>query len=98
MAAYGEVIGTKHLAFCTDDVAGRHFRPVFSVGDNLFGQSRCFVGFGTEGYTFFYIMELQRTCILRNDNGIKGIPLGNQIAFLHHITMLVVKRCTVGYI
>ena len=95
VATHGEVVRTQHFAISRHDVASGHLRTVFGIGDNLFGKSCGFVGLCTEGNTFHHIVELQRTSIFGNDNGIEGVPSGNERTFLNHVAVLVVERRTV---
>ncbi len=91
MTAHGEVVGTDDVAIGVDNVAGRHLQLVARLGDNLLGQAGGFVGLGTEGDTLDDVVELQRTGILGDDNGIEGVPLGNLVALLHHVAILEVE-------
>ena len=95
VTTHREVVRAEHFAIGCHDVASRHLRTVFGVGDNLFGKSRGFVGFCTEGHTFYNVVELQSTSVFGNDNGVEGVPLSDERTFLNHFAVLVVERRTI---
>ena len=64
VTAYGEVVSTHNFTIGINDIAGRHERTVFGVGDDFLGQTGRFVSLGMVGLVTNDIVELQLTCIL----------------------------------
>ena len=91
MTTYGEVVGAGHLTVGIDDVAGRNAVAVSRVDDDFLGQSGGLVGFSLVGDTLNHVLELQRTCIFGNDDGIEGVPTGNHVVLLHVCATLEIE-------
>ena len=90
MTSHGEVVCSNLLAIRIKDVTGGNQVAVLRLGDNLLGQSGGIVGLSTIGKSFLHVVELQCTGILRNDNGIEGVPLGNLLALVNNFALLVI--------
>ena len=80
MTTYREVICSNYFTVSTDNITGRNLQLITRLGNDLFSQTCCFVGFGTEGNTLDNIVELQCTSILCYDNGVEWVPLSNLVA------------------
>ena len=91
MTTYREVIGTNYATIGIDNIAGRNLHLIARLSNDLFGQTGRFVSLCTEGDTLDDIVELQRTSILGNDNGIERIPLSNLVALLHGVAILEIE-------
>ena len=90
VTSHREVVCTHHVTVFVDDVASRHECPVFRLDDDFLGKSGGVVGLSLEGRAFYHVSESQLTLELRDDDGIERVPLGHDVAFLHHVAMLEV--------
>ena len=98
VTAYGEVVGTEHIAVGVEHIAGRNLGVVLGVDDNLLGKTCGIVGLGLEGDTVDDVVEAQCTGIFGNDERIEGVPLGDEVALLDDVAVLVVEDRTVGQV
>ena len=97
VTAYREVVCTHHIAIGINDFACGHAVPVFRLDDNFLSQTCGFIGLSLEGNVLNHIAETQCTGIFGDDDSIKRVPLGYQVALLHHIARLEVERRTVRH-
>ena len=98
VSTHREVIGSDLLSLGVDNITGGHLRLILRFGDNLLGQTGCFVGFGTEGNTLHHVVELECTTVFGHDYCVEGVPLGNLVTLLHHVASLEIERRTVRYV
>ena len=91
MTTHRKVVCSHNLTILVEDIHSRHLRAVLGVGDNLLCHTGCLVGLSTEGDVTLHIVELNPTSILADDNGIERVPLGDTVALLYNITILVVE-------
>ena len=98
MTANREVVCTYQLSVLVHDVSRGHLAPVFRLDDNHLTESRGLIALHTIGDALDYILEDNLTRILGNDNGIEGVPLGNDLALLYRVALIDIQGRAIRHI
>ena len=91
-----QVVVTQDVAILVEDMDSRNAHTVVRLDDDEFLQACLFVGLNLVVDAFDDILVLHLTRHFRHDNGIEGIPLGNDFVLLNHIAVVLVKGTAIG--
>ena len=73
----GEVVGAEDVAFLVEDVGAGYAALFLGLDDDALTQTGGFVFFDAVGDGLDDVLELDATCVLGDDDGVEGVPLGN---------------------
>ena len=77
MTVDGEVVGAEDVAFLVEDVGAGYAALFLGLDDDALTQTGGFVFFDAVGDGLDDVLELDATCVLGDDDGVEGVPLGN---------------------
>ena len=98
VAVDGEVVGADEFAVLVDDMTGGHAALLLALDDDALAQTGGFVFLDTVGNAFLDILELDGTGMLGDDDGVEGVPLGDDGTLLDLVALVDEELRAVGHV